>query len=36
VWNVNQDAEYHESGKAGAQTIGLRDVPKRVVNDATI
>ena len=29
VWNVNQDAEYHEAGKAGAETLGLRDVPKR-------
>ena len=29
VWKVNQDAEYHEAGKAGAETIGLRDVPKR-------
>jgi protoporphyrinogen oxidase len=25
VWRVNQDAEYHESGEAGA--TGLRDVP---------
>jgi len=24
VWNVNQDAEYHESGGAG----GLRQVPQ--------
>ena len=30
VWQVNQDAEYHEAGKAGASSIGLRDVPKRV------
>ena len=31
VWQVNQDAEYHEAGKAGAeQTIGLRAVPTRV------
>jgi protoporphyrinogen oxidase len=29
VWDVNQDAEYHESGKAGAETIGLRSVPSR-------
>jgi protoporphyrinogen oxidase len=29
VWQVNQDAEYHEAGKAGAETIGLRDVPSR-------
>ncbi len=26
VWEVNQDAEYHESGSAG----GLRAVPQRV------
>jgi protoporphyrinogen oxidase len=30
VWRVNQDAEYHEAGKAGAQSLGLRDVPTRV------
>ena len=30
VWEVNQDAEYHEAGKAGASALGLRDVPKRV------
>jgi protoporphyrinogen oxidase len=32
VWNVNQDAEYHEAGSAGAGTLatGLRDVPRRV------
>lgn len=30
VWNVNQDAEYHESGKAGASSLGLRDVPRSV------
>lgn len=30
VWDVNQDAEYHESGKAGAETLGLRSVPTRV------
>jgi protoporphyrinogen oxidase len=31
VWEVNQDAEYHESGDAGAQTVsGLRMVPTRV------
>jgi hypothetical protein len=28
-WKVNQDAEYHETGEAGAQAIwtGLRAVP---------
>jgi protoporphyrinogen oxidase len=32
IWNVNQDAEYHESGHAGANSLanGLRDVPKKV------
>ncbi len=24
VWQVNQDAEYHEEGEAGAQTSHLR------------
>ena len=31
VWQVNQDAEYHEAGNAGAaSTSGLRDVPRKV------
>ena len=32
VWQVNQDAEYHESGRAGesAAGLGLRLVPSRV------
>jgi protoporphyrinogen oxidase len=32
LWGVNQDAEYHEAGKAGAQAgaAGLRLVPTRV------
>jgi protoporphyrinogen oxidase len=31
VWQVNQDAEYHEAGSAGAQSAsGLRAVPQRV------
>lgn len=34
VWQVNQDAEYHEAGKAGEQqfttSVGLRDVPEKV------
>ncbi len=31
VWRVNQDAEYHEAGKAGAEVgaSGLRQVPAR-------
>jgi protoporphyrinogen oxidase len=34
VWQVNQDAEYHESGASGqdATEPGLRQVPKRVVH----
>ncbi len=28
LWRVNQDAEYHEAGTAGA--TGLRQVPTRV------
>jgi protoporphyrinogen oxidase len=30
IWQVNQDAEYHESGTAGA--TGLRDVPRKVAS----
>ncbi|HLH43678.1 MAG TPA: NAD(P)/FAD-dependent oxidoreductase [Bryobacteraceae bacterium] len=31
VWAVNQDAEYHESGAAGQQSVsGLRAVPERL------
>ncbi|TMA21975.1 MAG: NAD(P)/FAD-dependent oxidoreductase [Deltaproteobacteria bacterium] len=29
LWNVNQDAEYHESGERGGAS-GMRDVPARV------
>lgn len=31
IWNVNQDAEYHESGHAGEKVLstGLRAVPER-------
>jgi protoporphyrinogen oxidase len=31
VWGVNQDAEYHEAGSAGSQTLpgGVRSVPVR-------
>jgi hypothetical protein len=33
VWTVNQDAEYHEGGKAGEQSVsGLRSVPGRVAS----
>jgi len=33
VWDVNQDAEYHESGSAGSNNgqFGLREVPGRVI-----
>jgi protoporphyrinogen oxidase len=32
IWNVNQDAEYHEAGHAGANSFasGLREVPRKV------
>lgn len=30
LWEVNEDAEYHESGDRGASTTGLRQVPQRV------
>ncbi len=31
LWEVNEDAEYHESGNRGAQSqIGLRAVPRRL------
>jgi len=29
LWNVNQDAEYHESGERGAH-IGGRMVPEKI------
>lgn len=31
VWNVNQDAEYHEAGERGAEHEGGRMVPQAVV-----
>jgi protoporphyrinogen oxidase len=32
IWQVNQDAEYHEAGSAGATSAvsGLRDVPRKI------
>src|SRR5207237_5810195 len=32
TWKVNQDAEYHETGKVGVEvsTAGLRAVPQRI------
>jgi protoporphyrinogen oxidase len=35
VWQVNQDAEYHESGNAGEQSAasGLRTVPTRLASN---
>jgi len=31
VWNVNEDAEYHEEGVAGGQQeLGVRATPRRV------
>jgi protoporphyrinogen oxidase len=37
VWQVNQDAEYHEAGAAGAQSAaaGLRAVPTRIGANAS-
>lgn len=34
IWQVNQDAEYHEAGTAGqnALTSGLRDVPRKITD----
>jgi hypothetical protein len=34
LWQVNQDAEYHEAGEAGA--TGLRAVPTRVPVPASV
>jgi protoporphyrinogen oxidase len=36
LWQVNQDAEYHEAGKAGEQVAagGLRHVPSKVKEEA--
>jgi protoporphyrinogen oxidase len=30
LWQVNEDAEYHESGEHGTSSSGLRQVPRRV------
>jgi protoporphyrinogen oxidase len=37
VWQVNQDAEYHEAGDAGAQSgaSGLRQVPTKAAPEVT-
>jgi protoporphyrinogen oxidase len=32
LWQVNEDAEYHESGEHSASVSGLRQVPKRVAS----
>jgi protoporphyrinogen oxidase len=36
IWNVNEDAEYHESGTEGEQAAlaSVRDVPERVAKAA--
>jgi protoporphyrinogen oxidase len=38
LWQVNQDAEYHEAGKAGEQAgaTGLRAVPTRVKEEERV
>jgi protoporphyrinogen oxidase len=36
VWKVNEDAEYHESGSSGEESLstsGLRSVPSRIASD---
>ena len=37
VWNVNEDAEYHEAGEAGAQQAlgSVRRVPRRLATAAS-
>jgi hypothetical protein len=30
LWQVNEDAEYHESGERGASVSGMRQVPQPV------
>jgi protoporphyrinogen oxidase len=30
LWQVNEDAEYHESGEHGSSVSGLRHVPRRI------
>jgi protoporphyrinogen oxidase len=32
LWQVNEDAEYHEAGDRGAATSGLRQVPQKVAS----
>ncbi len=32
VWQVNQDAEYHEAGSTASSTSGLRDVPRSIAH----
>lgn len=42
VWDVNQDAEYHESGSAGQEEAiekgasGVRMVPSRIVEEEPV
>jgi hypothetical protein len=35
VWNVNEDAQYHEAGEAGAQSAldSVRLVPEKVAGE---
>jgi hypothetical protein len=37
VWNVNEDAEYHEAGEAGARAAldSVRQVPRRLATAAS-
>jgi hypothetical protein len=38
LWRVNQDAEYHEAGQAGAQAgaTGLRLTPARIESEPAL
>ena len=35
IWNVNEDAEYHEAGESGVQDAldSVRRVPEKVASD---
>ena len=35
LWQVNEDAEYHEAGERGASTTGLRQVPRALRPEET-
>ncbi len=35
LWEVNEDAEYHESGNHSASVSGVRQVPQRIESAGT-